>query len=100
MSDLILVERDGGIVTVVLNRPHKLNALTKPMWGELGATLVERVAQQFDHLRPCLLGAFLRHRRGNGFGEGAAVDHRALVGDAAYAHCRSDIEISGGLAMR
>ncbi len=36
MSDTILVDRDGGIVTVVLNRPEKLNALTKPMWQRLG----------------------------------------------------------------
>ena len=36
MSELILVERDGGIATVVLNRPQKLNALTRAMWGELG----------------------------------------------------------------
>lgn len=36
MTDTILVERDGFIVTVVLNRPHKLNALTKPMWQVLG----------------------------------------------------------------
>jgi enoyl-CoA hydratase/carnithine racemase len=36
MSELILVERDGAIATVVLNRPHKLNALTRSMWGELG----------------------------------------------------------------
>jgi len=33
---LILVERDGGIATVVLNRPEKLNALTRPMWKKLG----------------------------------------------------------------
>jgi enoyl-CoA hydratase/carnithine racemase len=39
MSDLILVERDGAIATVVLNRPHKLNALTRSMWGELGDTV-------------------------------------------------------------
>jgi enoyl-CoA hydratase len=39
MSELILVERDGAIATVVLNRPHKLNALTRPMWGELGDTV-------------------------------------------------------------
>ncbi|MBK4736657.1 enoyl-CoA hydratase/isomerase family protein [Noviherbaspirillum pedocola] len=39
MSDLILVERDGHIVTVTLNRPHKLNAFTKPMWRELGETI-------------------------------------------------------------
>jgi len=36
MSDLILVERLGSIATVVLNRPAKLNALTKPMWRALG----------------------------------------------------------------
>lgn len=36
MSDAILVERDGAIATVVLNRPNKLNALTKPMWKRLG----------------------------------------------------------------
>ena len=35
-ADTILVQRDGGIVTVVLNRPEKLNALTKPMWRRLG----------------------------------------------------------------
>jgi enoyl-CoA hydratase len=32
----ILVERDGHVATVVLNRPHKLNALTRPMWRMLG----------------------------------------------------------------
>lgn len=39
MSDLIKVGRDGSIATVVLNRPAKLNALTKPMWQELGAAV-------------------------------------------------------------
>ncbi|HYF59467.1 MAG TPA: enoyl-CoA hydratase-related protein [Burkholderiaceae bacterium] len=34
--DEILVERDGDVATVVLNRPHKLNALTRPMWRALG----------------------------------------------------------------
>ena len=42
MGENILVEHDGTIATVVLNRPHKLNALTRAMWGELGAT-VERL---------------------------------------------------------
>ena len=34
----ILIERDetGDIVTVTMNRPHKLNALTRPMWRALG----------------------------------------------------------------
>ncbi len=39
MSDEILVERDADIATVILNRPHKLNALTKPMWKLLGETI-------------------------------------------------------------
>jgi enoyl-CoA hydratase/carnithine racemase len=38
-SELVLVARDGAIATVVLNRPAKLNALTKPMWRMLGETI-------------------------------------------------------------
>ena len=38
--DQILLERDGLIVTVVLNRPKKLNALTKSMWKQLGEIFV------------------------------------------------------------
>ena len=40
-DDLILVRRDGAIATVVLNRPEKLNALTKPMWQRLGEVFIE-----------------------------------------------------------
>jgi enoyl-CoA hydratase/carnithine racemase len=42
MEDTILVHRDGTIATVVLNRPDKLNALTRAMWLRLG--------QVFDQL--------------------------------------------------
>ena len=41
MADTILVERDGPIATVVLNRPEKLNALTRPMWKRLGVVFDE-----------------------------------------------------------
>jgi enoyl-CoA hydratase/carnithine racemase len=41
MPNTILVERDGPIATVVLNRPEKLNALTKPMWQRLGDVFLE-----------------------------------------------------------
>jgi enoyl-CoA hydratase/carnithine racemase len=41
MSETILVRRDGAIASVVLNRPHKLNALTKPMWRRLGEVMTE-----------------------------------------------------------
>jgi enoyl-CoA hydratase/carnithine racemase len=36
MSELVRVDREGAIATVVLNRPDKLNAMTRPMWGLLG----------------------------------------------------------------
>jgi enoyl-CoA hydratase/carnithine racemase len=36
MTELIQVARAGPIATVVLNRPEKLNALTKSMWQALG----------------------------------------------------------------
>ena len=36
MSDVILIERDGPLATVVLNRPEKLNALDKSMWQGVG----------------------------------------------------------------
>lgn len=39
MSELILVERQGDIATVILNRPQKLNAMTREMWQTLGTTV-------------------------------------------------------------
>ena len=41
MPDTILLERDGPIATVVLNRPEKLNALTLNMWQRLGEVVAE-----------------------------------------------------------
>lgn len=64
MSDLILVERDGAIATVVLNRPEKLNALTKGMWRDLGEALRELDAD--DSLR-CIV---LRGAGGKSFSPG------------------------------
>jgi enoyl-CoA hydratase/carnithine racemase len=39
VSEHVLVARDVHIATVTLNRPEKLNALTRAMWQELGATI-------------------------------------------------------------
>jgi enoyl-CoA hydratase/carnithine racemase len=39
MGETLIVERDGPIVTVVLNRPEKLNALTRAMWRALGESI-------------------------------------------------------------
>lgn len=35
-NEQILVQRDGPVATVVLDRPQKLNAMTKPMWRQFG----------------------------------------------------------------
>lgn len=39
MSDVVLVERNGGVVTVTLNRPERLNALTWAMWEGVGEAM-------------------------------------------------------------
>ena len=49
MTDTILIERVGDVGTVVLNRPHKLNAFTKSMWKRLGEVAGELAAD--DRLR-------------------------------------------------
>jgi enoyl-CoA hydratase len=41
MSDPVYFERDGSIVTVVLNNPDKLNALSFGMWMRLGEIMRE-----------------------------------------------------------
>jgi enoyl-CoA hydratase/carnithine racemase len=53
IADPIEVTRDGPIATVVLNRPDKLNALTKAMWHALGAA-VETLSAD-DSLRCIIL---------------------------------------------
>jgi len=52
MSALVDVAREGLIATVVLNRPAKLNALTKAMWRDLGVAVSELSGD--DSLR-CLI---------------------------------------------
>jgi len=40
-TDELLVEQDGHIVTITLNRPERLNAISRAMLGELSAKMVE-----------------------------------------------------------
>ena len=53
MTGTILLERDGTIATVVLNRAEKLNALTRGMWASLGETIEQLSAD--DTLRCVIL---------------------------------------------
>ncbi len=64
MSEPILIERDGPIATLVLNRPEKLNAMTKDMWRLLGDAVTELAGD--DTLR-CLV---LRGAGGKSFSPG------------------------------
>ena len=41
MTETIIISRDGAIATVVLNRPKKLNALTRDMWSYLGEAMTD-----------------------------------------------------------
>ena len=52
MNEHLEVTRDGTIATVVLNRPEKLNALTKGMWRDLGRAMDALSAD--DNLR-CII---------------------------------------------
>jgi enoyl-CoA hydratase len=116
MPDTILVERAGTIATVVLNRPEKLNALTKPMWQRLGDVITELSAD--DALR-CLV---LRGAGDKAFAPGNDIsefeNERANVEQAraygaimrrtlaAFEHCRhpmvaliKGICVGGGLEI-
>jgi enoyl-CoA hydratase/carnithine racemase len=44
MSDHILVEHDGGIATVIFNRPKVRNAISLAMWSEIAA-VTERLSK-------------------------------------------------------
>jgi len=44
VADPILVSREGAVATLVLNRPDKLNAMTKPMWRQLGESVAALAA--------------------------------------------------------
>ncbi len=77
MSDPILVERDGAIATVILNRPEKLNALNLDAWQRLAEAMRQLNA---DDLVRCIVvrGA------GKAFAAGADI--------AAFEQERSSIE--------
>jgi enoyl-CoA hydratase len=67
MANTVLIERDGPIVTVVLNRPEKLNAIDKVTWIALGNAI--QVLEADDTVR-CIV---LRGAGDKAFSPGADI---------------------------
>jgi len=67
MSELVLVERNGDIATVILNRPEKLNALNRALWVRIGEVINELATE--DSLR-CIV---LRGAGDRAFSPGADI---------------------------
>ncbi|HLX79403.1 MAG TPA: enoyl-CoA hydratase-related protein [Burkholderiales bacterium] len=67
MSGEILVERDGGVATVTLSNPGRMNALDKTMWAQLGGAMRDLGAD--DSLR-CIV---LRGAGDKAFAAGADI---------------------------
>jgi 2-(1,2-epoxy-1,2-dihydrophenyl)acetyl-CoA isomerase len=81
----IIVERDGGVTKITLNRPSKLNAFNEQMHGELRAALDE--AAREEAVRCVLLtGA------GRGFCAGQDLADRATAPDAGPPDLGSTLE--------
>lgn len=81
------VEREGGVVTITLNRPEKKNAVDTPMWHALGAAFDEVAARADDRVL-VITGA------GDGFCSGAdladpeaarqpPLERMRMIGDVA-----------------
>lgn len=71
MSDIIMVDSSDRVASVTLNRPDKLNALTRAMWSVLGQTL--RALSSDDELR-CVV---LRGAGGKAFSPGNDISEFA-----------------------
>ena len=67
MTNLVETKNIGDyIIEVSLNRPEKLNALTKPMWKKLGAIFKDLASKKNKHIR-CVI---IRGKGGKSFSPG------------------------------
>ncbi|MBV7331010.1 enoyl-CoA hydratase/isomerase family protein [Chloroflexi bacterium TSY] len=67
MTEIVLIQRDDDIATVVLNRPEKLNALSKALWVGVGEAM--RALSADDDIR-CIV---LRGAGDRAFSPGADI---------------------------
>ena len=93
MSNPILVERDGAIATVILNRPEKLNALNLDAWQRLAEAMRQLDAND-------LVRCIVVRGAGKAFAAGAdiaAFDHERSDADQARAY--GEAEEAGVMAV-
>lgn len=94
MTDSVTMARDGGLATVTLNRPEKLNAFDKAMWQALTADI--RALSADESVRAIVLtGA------GSAFCPGADISEFASQrGSPAQAHAYGRIMDEAYAALR
>jgi len=90
-ASAVLLERDGAIATVLLNRPERMNALDKAMWMKLGAVMRELDA---DHTLCCIV---LRGAGGKAFAAGADISEFANERANAAQAQRYGADIAGSM---
>ncbi|HEY9236052.1 MAG TPA: enoyl-CoA hydratase-related protein, partial [Phenylobacterium sp.] len=83
MSEHILIEKAGGVLTLTMNRPDKKNALTREMYQTLGDAIDQA---EFDKDVRCILiqGNGDMFTAGNDLSDFAAVN----AGDRAAGEAR------------
>lgn len=74
MSEHVLLERDGALLTIRLNRPEKKNALTRAMYRAMGEALT--AAASDDGVRVVILAGGADFTAGNDITDFAAVGDR------------------------
>lgn len=99
--DVVFIDRDGSVATVVLNRPEKLNALNKEMWSRIGSAF--RELDEDDDIRCVVLrgagdkalgpGADIKEFETERASSAQAAEYGALMHDAmtAISDCRHPV---------
>ncbi|HUP86399.1 MAG TPA: enoyl-CoA hydratase [Acidimicrobiales bacterium] len=87
--ETLIVERDGGVVTVTMNRPEKKNAANGQMWDELRETFAEVADTESDRV-VVVTGAGDAFCSGADLSDASSLTRNGLtrmrhIGDAALA---------------
>lgn len=93
MSDVVRVERDGGVATLLLNRPEKRNALNGEVVAALTAAVAETAADP-DVRVVCLRGAGRDFCAGADLAELQAIATREPMDNVADAQRLGDLLIA------